>query len=156
MLAKDKANKKNEPHSEYVCCSISQPGRKHGPRTRILSGGFPTGVGQALASARWESSSSPWEKTTGGKGQAKRQLTRTTSLWGLWTSASDEVGTGVWKPLRHLLLGCGAGPTLERNPDRISVFAPSPQTAWESLQVGIPRPTKLKEFHIDKKALFSY
>lgn len=25
MLAKNKANKKNEPHSEYVCCSISQP-----------------------------------------------------------------------------------------------------------------------------------
>lgn len=41
-------------------------------------------------------------------------------------SANDEVGTGVWMPLQQHMLGCGAGPGLKRNPDRISVFAPSP------------------------------
>lgn len=136
---------------------ISQPRRQHGTRTRILSRESPHRVGQTLASSLWKSSSSPWEKTTGEKRTGKK----TDNPHNLTCEVSEHRLPMKWRQGYECLFSiicwamdqCQVRRGIQIESQCLHHHRPR---AWERLQVWIPRPTKLKEFHIDKNALFPY
>lgn len=158
MLAKKQNNnKKNEPHSEYACCSTSQPGRKHGTRCQGTRQRLPHRGGSSTGFSTIGKFFQPlgndyWGERADKKTANPHSLTYEVSghqlamKWGqgcgcLFSIICSAVEQGqVWRGIRI----------------EFQCLHHHRQTAWESLQVGIPRPMKLKEFHIDKKALFSY
>lgn len=126
----------------------SHPRRQGKTRTRVIQ--LPHRGGPSSGFGLMDTFFQPLGKDCGGRGST----THTTSPMRFLKTGRRWGGTGVWMPLQHHMLGCGAVPSLERNSDRMSVFVHHYQAAWERLQVWIPRPTKLKEFHIDKNELF--
>lgn len=156
MLAKNRANKKKMKHtvSMLVVASVSQeenmeqePGYSVEASPQWPSTGF-----SAMGKVFQPLGRDYWGKRAGKKTANLRDLTYEVSghqlamKWGqgcgcLFSIICSAVEQGqLWRGIRI----------------EFQCLHHHRQTAWESLQVGIPRPMKLKEFHIDKKALFSY